>query len=70
LCTLLEVDGSVLGGDEPFAAVAEEEVAPPAKEFAPTPQAEPEASAAEATLPEASVVEAEYSAEVVVPLKE
>jgi hypothetical protein len=42
----------------------EEEVALPAKESAPAPQAEPEAPAAEATLPEASVVEGEYSVEV------
>jgi hypothetical protein len=49
-------------GDEPAAEVAEEEVAPPAGESAPTPQAEPEAPAAETTLPEASVVEGEYSA--------
>jgi hypothetical protein len=35
---------------------------PPAEESAPTPQAEPEALAAEATMPEASVVESEYSA--------
>jgi hypothetical protein len=54
-------------GDEPASAVAEEEVAPPAEESAPAPQAKPEASAAEATLPEASVVEGEYSAEVEVP---
>jgi hypothetical protein len=56
-------------GDEPSAAVAEEEAVPPAEDSAPAPQAEPEASAAEATLPEASVVEGEYSAEAVVPLK-
>jgi hypothetical protein len=49
--------------------VAEEEAAPPTMESAPTPQAEPEASAAEAMLPEASVVEGEYSAKVVVPPK-
>jgi hypothetical protein len=47
--------------------MAKEEVAPPAKGSAPAPQAEPETSAAEATLPEASVVEGEYSAEVEVP---
>jgi hypothetical protein len=47
--------------------VAEEEVASPAEESAPAPQAEPEAPAAEATLPEASMVEGEYSAEVEVP---
>jgi hypothetical protein len=56
-------------GDEPSAAVAEEEAAPPAEGSAPAPQAEPEAPAAEATLPEASVVEGEYSAEVVVSPK-
>jgi hypothetical protein len=50
-----------LEGDEPAAAVAEEEVAPPAEESAPAPQAESEAPAAEATLLEASVVEGEYS---------
>jgi hypothetical protein len=50
--------------------VAEEEAAPPAEESAPAPQAEPEAPAVEATLPEASVVEGEYSAEAVVPPKE
>jgi hypothetical protein len=38
--------------------VAEEEVAPP------TPQAESEVLAVEATLPEASVVEGEYSGEL------
>jgi hypothetical protein len=47
--------------------VAEEEAAPPTKESAPAPQAEPEALVAEATLPEASVVEGEYSDEVDVP---
>jgi hypothetical protein len=45
--------------------VAEEEAALPAEESTPAPQAEPEASTAEATLPEASVVEGEYSAEVI-----
>jgi hypothetical protein len=40
---------------------------PPAEESAPAPQAEPEVPAAEVTLPEASVVEGEYSAEVEVP---
>jgi hypothetical protein len=54
-------------GDEPSAAVAEEEAAPPAEESAPAPQAEPEVLAAEATLPETSVVEGEYSTEVEVP---
>jgi hypothetical protein len=56
-------------GDEPSAAVPEEEGVPPVEESAPAPQAEPEASAAEVTLPEASVVEGEYSAEVVVSPK-
>jgi hypothetical protein len=45
-------------GDEPSSAVAEE-VAPPAGESTPSPQAVPEPPAAEATLPEASVVEGE-----------
>jgi hypothetical protein len=45
--------------------VAEEEAAPSTEESAPAPQAEPVAQATEATLPEASVVEGEYSAEVV-----
>jgi hypothetical protein len=43
-------------GDEPAAAVAEEETTPPAEESAPAPQAEPEVPAAEATLPEASTL--------------
>jgi hypothetical protein len=51
-------------GDEPSTTVAEEEVAPPAEESTPTPQAESEAPAAGAALPEASVVEGEYSTEV------
>jgi hypothetical protein len=50
-------------GDEPSTAVAEEEVAPPAEESTPTPQAESEALAAGAALPEASVVEGKYSVE-------
>jgi hypothetical protein len=50
--------------------VAEEEAAPPTEESAPAPQAELEASAAEAMLPEASVVEGEYSAEALVHPKE
>jgi hypothetical protein len=53
-------------GDEPSTMVVEEEAAPPAEESAPASQAEPEAPATEATLPEASVVEGEYSAEAVV----
>jgi hypothetical protein len=46
-------------GDEPSSAVAEE-VAPPAEETAPDAQAATEPPAAEAPLPEASVVEGEY----------
>jgi hypothetical protein len=42
---------------------------PPVEESAPAPQAEPEAPAAKASFPEASVVEGEYSAEAVVSLK-
>jgi hypothetical protein len=57
-------------GDEPSTAVAEEEASPPAEESAPASQAEPEAPATEATLPEASVVEGKYSAEAVVLLEE
>jgi hypothetical protein len=53
--------------DEPTTEVAEEEIAPPAEESAPAPQAEPEAPAAETALPEASIVEGEYSAQVRVP---
>jgi hypothetical protein len=48
--------------------VADEEVALPAEESAPAPQAEPEAPVTEATWPEASIVEGEYSAEVEVAL--
>jgi hypothetical protein len=44
--------------------MAEDEAAPPAEESTPAPQAESEAPAAEATLPEAGVVEGEYSAQV------
>jgi hypothetical protein len=50
-------------GDEPSTAVAEEEAVPPIGESTPGPQAESEASAAGAALPEASVVEGEYYAE-------
>jgi hypothetical protein len=53
-------------GDEPFTAVAEEEVAPPAEESTPAPQAEAKAPAFGAALPEASVVEGKYSAEALV----
>jgi hypothetical protein len=55
--------------DEPATAVVEEETASPTEESAPTPQAVSEAPAAEATLPEASVVEGEYSAQVQVAPK-
>jgi hypothetical protein len=51
-------------GDEPSSAVAEEVVAP-AEEPAPASQAVPEPPATEAPLPEASVVEGEYSSEAV-----
>jgi hypothetical protein len=51
-------------GDEPSAAVAEEEPTPAAEESAPAPQAESEAPAVEAALPEATVVEGEYTARV------
>jgi hypothetical protein len=57
-------------GDEPSTAVAEEEAAPLAEESAPASQPVPEASATEAVLPEASVVEGKYSAEAVVLLEE
>jgi hypothetical protein len=56
-------------GDEPSAAVAEE-VAPPVEESTPAPQVEPEAPATKAPLPEASVVEGEYSSEAVELLEE
>jgi Mrp family chromosome partitioning ATPase len=49
-------------GDEPSATVAEEDSAPAAEESTPAPQAETEAPALEATLPEAGIVEAEYTA--------
>jgi hypothetical protein len=51
-------------GDEHAAAVAEEESAPATEESAPAPQAESEAPAVEAALPEASIVEGEYTARV------
>jgi hypothetical protein len=51
-------------GDEPSTTVAEEEVTLPTEESTPAPQAELEAPAAGAALPEASVVEGEYSTEV------
>jgi hypothetical protein len=46
--------------------VAEEEVAPPVEESTPAPQAESEAPAVGAALPEASVVEGKCSAEALV----
>jgi hypothetical protein len=49
-------------GDKPSVAVEEEESAPAAKESAPAPQAESEAPAVEVALPEASIVEGEYTA--------
>jgi hypothetical protein len=56
-------------GDEPSSLVAEE-VAPPAEEVAPVSQAVPEPPATEAPLPEASVVEGEYSSETMELLEE
>jgi hypothetical protein len=53
-------------GDEPSTVVAEEEAALPAEESTPAPQAESEAPAAGAALPEASVVDGKYSAEALV----
>jgi hypothetical protein len=48
-------------GDEPSATVAEEVSTPAAEESAPLPQAETVAPVVEATLPEASIVEGEYT---------
>jgi hypothetical protein len=56
-------------GGEPSSAVAEE-VAPPAEESAPASQAVPELPATETPLPEASVVEGEYSSEAIGLLEE
>jgi hypothetical protein len=56
-------------GDEPSSALAEG-VAPPAEESAPASQAVPEPPATEAPLPEASVVEGEYSSGAVEFLEE
>jgi hypothetical protein len=56
-------------GDEPSSAVAEE-VAPPAEESASASQAVPEPLATESPLPEASVVEGEYSSAAVEFLEE
>jgi hypothetical protein len=50
-------------GGEPSTAAAEEAPAPVAEESALLPQGETVALAAEATLPEASIVEGEYAAE-------
>jgi hypothetical protein len=56
-------------GDEPSSAVAEE-VTPPAEESAPASQAVPEPPATETPLPEASVIEGEYSSEAMELLEE
>jgi hypothetical protein len=56
-------------GAEPSTTVAEEG-APPTEESAPAPQDVPEAPATEASLPEASVVEGEYSSGAVELLEE
>jgi hypothetical protein len=53
-------------GDEPSTMATEEEVAPPVEESTPAPQAESEAPAVGAALPEASVVEGKYSTEALV----
>jgi hypothetical protein len=50
--------------------VVAEEDAPPAEESAPASQEVPEPSATEAPLPEASIVEGEYSSEAVELLEE
>jgi hypothetical protein len=50
-------------GDEPSTAVAEEASAPTAEESAPLPQGETVAPVVEASLPEASMVEGEYTAQ-------
>jgi hypothetical protein len=55
--------------DEPTTVVTEEETTLPAEESAPAPQAESEVSAMEATLPEASIVDGEYFAQMPVALK-
>jgi hypothetical protein len=49
-------------GDETSAVVAEEESVLAVKESTPAPQAESEVPAVEATLPEASIIEGEYTA--------
>jgi hypothetical protein len=50
-------------GDEPSAAVAEEDSTPAAEESAPLLRAETVTPAVEATLPEASIVEGKYTAQ-------
>jgi hypothetical protein len=50
--------------------VVAEEVTPPVEESAPASEAVPESPATEAPLPEASVVEGEYSSEAVEFLEE
>jgi hypothetical protein len=57
-------------GDEPSSAVAEEAAPPAEEESAPAPQAVPESPATEAPLPDASVVEDEYSSEAMELLEE
>jgi hypothetical protein len=57
-------------GDEPSAGTCKycislQEFAPPAEDSAPASQAVPEPPATEAPLPEASIVEGEYSSEAV-----
>jgi hypothetical protein len=51
-------------GDEPNTAAAEETSAPAAEESTPLPQGEAVALATEAALPEASIVEGEYTAKI------
>jgi hypothetical protein len=48
--------------DEPSAVVAEEESAPATEESTPAPQAESEAPVVETSLPQASIIEGEYTA--------
>jgi hypothetical protein len=49
--------------NKPSAVVAKENSAPATEESTPAPQAESEAPAVEATLPEATIVEGEYTAQ-------
>jgi hypothetical protein len=51
-------------GDEPSAAVAKEDSMPAVKESAPLPRAETVTQAVEATLPEASIAEGKYTAQM------